>query len=74
MCQKSGQPYVAVFLEDWARGGGSWPATPLKKLRVTQITEVASVNGEEKAHLRGDLQKKKAKKQSKAQTQPQSTL
>ncbi len=39
---------------------GSWLAAPLKKLRVTKITEVASVNDEEKDHLCGYLQKKKA--------------
>jgi hypothetical protein len=37
------------------REGRSWPAAPLKKLRVTKITEVASMSGAEKDYLRGLL-------------------
>jgi len=49
-------------------GGRSWPAAPLKKLRVTKITGVASVKAKKKTIYAAYLQKKKAKRQLKPQT------
>jgi hypothetical protein len=37
-----------ALLGSLCAGGRSWPAAPLKNLRVTKIKEVASLSGEEK--------------------------